>query len=207
MPRFSKQTKPTAGGTVVPPSDFQSKRHHKPTDRAFQANFPRGQAHSGAHAHNKNTPTALLKYGHNRHSTLPCSTPTRSDPQPHFARISAQTLNFFVRAQLHLRHLAHDNFSTLGLRPRGPSLAPPALSPPAATPRRRASLGARLRHSNAQSKSGTTQITPFGCLLSELLRSYFSRQPKGYQHHFDRSQHNDLFADNSGSLRSPSYGC
>lgn len=179
MPQFSEQTKPTAGGTIVPPSDFQFVRHQKQTDRAFQASFPRGQTHTGAHAHNKNTPTALLKYGHNRHSTLPRSTPTRSNPKPHFARISAQTLTIFVRAQLHLRLLTHNNFSTLGLRPRAPSLALPALSPPAATPRRRASLGGRLRHSNAQSKSGTTHITPFGCLLSGLLRSSFSRQPKG----------------------------
>jgi hypothetical protein len=41
------------GGTVVPPSDFQSKRHHKPTDRAFQASFTRGQAHASAHARTK----------------------------------------------------------------------------------------------------------------------------------------------------------
>lgn len=151
MPQFSEQTKPAKGGTVVPPSDFQSKRHHKPTDRAFQAIFPRGQTHTGAHAHNKNTPTALLKYGHNRHSTLPRGTPTRSHTQPHFARISTQTLNFFVRAQIHLRHLVHDNFSTLGLRPHGPSLAPPALSPHSARP--------RLRRAGAL-RSGPGYATP-----------------------------------------------
>ena len=55
------------------------------------------------YANNKNTPTALLKYGHNRHSTLPRNYPTRGNPQPHFARISTQTLIVFVRAQLHFR--------------------------------------------------------------------------------------------------------
>ena len=148
--------------------------------------------------------TTLLKYGHNRHSTLPRNYPTRSNPQPHFARISAQTLTVFVRAQLHFRaanalklqlgrfpkihvlcvlfHLFVCNSNTRAryARPRTDANASLCCRRSFAKMQvryallhfgKRPAFAIRLRHSNAHSKSGTRQLTPFGCMLSGLLRT------------------------------------